>query len=62
MAEEAGIAFSTVHLLEKGDKVREESKEKIVIALSRAGVEIISSGGTGAFLVGVDDASKSAEK
>jgi len=51
LAEKAGIAFSTVHLVEKGANVREESKEKIVTALTAAGICLVSEGGTGAFLL-----------
>lgn len=50
LAEHAGIAFSTVHLLEKGETVREDSKAKMVAAFAAKHVEITNGDGTGARL------------
>ena len=46
----AEIAFSTVHLFEKGETVREESKAKMVAAFAAERVEITNDEGTGARL------------
>lgn len=51
LATHAGIAFSTVHLLEKGENVREDSKAKMVAAFAAHHVEITNGDGTGARLV-----------
>ena len=53
LAEQAGIAFSTVHLFEKGEAVREESRAKIVAAFAAHHVEITNGVGTGARLLNV---------
>ncbi|RWO24970.1 transcriptional regulator [Mesorhizobium sp.] len=50
LAEHAGIAFSTVHLFEKGETVREDSKAKMVAAFAAKHVEITNGDGTGARL------------
>jgi transcriptional regulator with XRE-family HTH domain len=50
LASQAGIAFSTVHLFEKGAAVREESKAKIIAAFAAELVEITNGEGTGARL------------
>jgi DNA-binding Xre family transcriptional regulator len=50
LADEAEIAFSTVHLLEKGRPIRETTKEAIVLAFEKHNVEITNGDGTGARL------------
>lgn len=50
LAEHAAIAFSTVHLFEKGETVREDSKAKMVAAFAAKHVEITNGDGTGARL------------
>ena len=50
LAEQAGIAFSTVHLLERGESVREDTRAKIAAAFAAHDVEIIDADGTGAIL------------
>lgn len=51
LASAAGIAFSTVHLFEKGENVKEESKAKMVAAFTANKVEITNGKGTGARLL-----------
>lgn len=51
LAEQAGIAFSTVHLFEKTGRVSDAIAAKIIAAYGRHGVEITNSDGTGARLV-----------
>jgi transcriptional regulator with XRE-family HTH domain len=51
LAEHAGVAFSTVHLLEKGEPVRDATEKKLVEAFAQQDVLIIADGGTGAMLV-----------
>ena len=51
LADEAGIAFSTIHLLEKGkSEIRAETEKAIVDAFLAQGVEITNGEGTGARL------------
>ena len=50
LAEHAGIAFSTVHLFERGESVRAESKAKMIAAFAAMNVEITNGDGTGARL------------
>lgn len=50
LADEAGVAFSTVHRLEKTGKCSTAVEEKIVAAFARASVEITNGDGTGARL------------
>lgn len=50
LAENAGIAFSTVHLFEKSGTASETTIEKIKAAYSRHNVEITNGEGTGARL------------
>ena len=56
LAANAGIAFSTVHLLERGENVRDDSKAKMVAAFAAHRVEITNGNGTGARLVLPGDA------
>jgi hypothetical protein len=58
LAEAAGIAFSTVHLFEKGDPVRDDSKAKMVAAFAAHSVEITNGKGTGARLLKAGGAGK----
>jgi DNA-binding XRE family transcriptional regulator len=50
LADNAGIAFSTVHLFEKTGKVTEAIEAKIKAAYAAHGVEITNDKGTGARL------------
>ncbi len=50
LANEAGIAFSTVNLLEKGNPIRPSTEQKILAAYERRNVEITNDDGTGARL------------
>ena len=50
LADHAGVAFSTVHRLEKGEAVADETKRKIVDAFAAHRVEITNGNGTGASL------------
>ena len=50
LAEQAGIAFSTVHLFEKNGTASETTKQKIKDAYARFNVEITNGEGTGARL------------
>ena len=48
LADHAGVAFSTVHRLEKGEGVAEATRNKLKAAFDVVGVEITNGGGTGA--------------
>ena len=50
LAEEAGIAFSTVHRFELTGKASESTQAKIIEAFARYSVEITNGDGTGARL------------
>ncbi|MEO0894204.1 MAG: helix-turn-helix transcriptional regulator [Pseudomonadota bacterium] len=50
LAEQAGVAFSTVHLFEKSGNASEQTVAKIVAAFERHHVEITNGVGTGARL------------
>ncbi len=52
LAEEAGVAFSTVHLFEKSGTASETTETKIKGAFARHNVEITNGEGTGARLLG----------
>ena len=44
LADDAGVAFSTVYVLERGDKVAETTQAKIEDAFQRHDVEILANG------------------
>ena len=50
LAEQAGVAFSTVHLFEKNGTASDTTVAKIVAAFAAEGVEITNGDGTGARL------------
>ncbi len=50
LASKAGIAISTVNLLEKGNPIRPSTAEKIISAFAAENVEITNGDGTGARL------------
>lgn len=50
LAEQAGIAFSTVHLFEKNGTASGQTVGKIVAAFAESNVEITNGDGTGARL------------
>ena len=51
LAENAGVAISTVLLLEKGNPIRPSTAEKIISAFAVHNVEITNGDGTGARLL-----------
>lgn len=51
LANEAGIAFSTVHLFEKNGTARDATQQAIEKAFKQNNVEIINGQGTGAKLI-----------
>lgn len=51
LAEQAGIAFTTVHRFETTGTATGTTKSKIIAAYAHHGVAIIDDGGTGAMLV-----------
>ncbi len=51
LADNAGTAFSTIHLLEKGNPIRPSTAEKILAAFAAHNVEITNGDGTGARLL-----------
>lgn len=51
LAKNAGVAISTVHLLEKGNPIRPSTAEKITAAFAAHNVEITNGDGTGARLL-----------
>lgn len=50
LAEQAGVAFSTVHLFEKNGSASDATVKKIMEAYTRHDVEITNGDGTGARL------------
>lgn len=51
LADQAGIAFTTVHRFETTGQATKTITNKIIAAFERHGVVIIDDGGTGAMLV-----------
>lgn len=58
LADNAGIAFSTVHRFESTGTATESTKEKIKAAYAAHNVEIINGDGTGARLLLQEDPSR----